>query len=157
MTAALEAATAAGPPRERLHALALGLFDAIDDHSWVAAQLSSGRYLSGYPTIFDRFGQQVDGLGVPRARQFRATSVSVAYVVGAAGQNAANATAARAQPSGDRAGYLAEAARAWADLDPQRYPFASAVADQFREHDDRADFLAGVEVIVAGFSSLGQV
>jgi hypothetical protein len=43
---------------------------------------------------------------------------------------------------------------AWADLDPGEYPFTRNVADQLRDHDDRVQFLDGVDLILAGISSL---
>jgi hypothetical protein len=39
--------------------------------------------------------------------------------------------------------------KAWAELDPDDYSFTRAVADQMREHDDRAEFLAGITLVLA--------
>jgi hypothetical protein len=64
------------------------------------------------------------------------------YILGAAGQNAANAGVL--EPGADRGEYLGAVSRAWAELDPDDYSFTRTVADQMREHDDRAEFLAGI-------------
>ncbi|GAA1231950.1 TetR/AcrR family transcriptional regulator [Kitasatospora nipponensis] len=148
----------AGSPQEGIRAVALGLFEAIDAHPWLATQLSGqlSRSPSGpvAPRIFESFGRQVGALGVPERDWFTATSVLVHYVLGAAGQNAANAASARALgPEVDRAEILGTVARAWGDLDPDDYPFTRAVADQLREHDDREQFLAGVDLVLTGITA----
>lgn len=73
------------------------------------------------------------------------------YVLGAAGQNAGNARVL--PPDGDRGAFLDAAATTWEKLDPDRYPFTRAVADQLRDHDDRAQFLAGVDLILTGIAT----
>jgi len=40
----------------------------------------------------------------------------------------------------------------WAKLDPEEYAFTRAVAEQMRTHDDRAEFLAGIDLILAGMT-----
>jgi hypothetical protein len=45
----------------------------------------------------------------------------------------------------------------WAQADPAQYPFVHQVATQLREHDDREQFLAGIDLILAGISdSIGR-
>ena len=69
-----------------------------------------------------------------------------------AGQNAANA---RLVPSGtDRTAFLAAVAARWEQLDPAEYPFVHQVATQLREHDDREQFLAGIDLILAGIATV---
>ena len=154
--AAIAAALAAEPegtsPQDRIRALALGLFDAVDEHPWVAAQLSETSWQTTTPRILERIGRQVDALGVPERSRFTATSVLVQYIVGAAAQNAANARILA--PGVDRDAFLDEAARAWEDLDPDDYPFTRAVADQMRRHDDREQFLAGIDLVLGGIAAL---
>jgi AcrR family transcriptional regulator len=143
------------PPQDKIRAVALGLFDAIDEHPWVAAQLSASSWQSTAPRIFESIGRQVRALGVPARSQFTATSVLMEYVLGAAGQNAANTAKARTLgPDANRSEYLDAVARAWAELDPDDYPFTRTVADQLREHDDRAEFLAGITLVLAGITAV---
>jgi AcrR family transcriptional regulator len=160
--AVVAAALAVGPdespgsPQEEVRAIALGLFDAIDAHPWLAAQLSTqfsrNPWGSVTPRIFERIGRQVQALGVPEAGWFTATSALVHYVLGAAGQNAANGRVGRLGV--DRSAFLDAAATAWEALDPDDHPFLRAVADQVRDHDDRAQFLAGVDLILAGVTAV---
>jgi len=142
------------PPRDRIRAVALGLFDAIEEHPWVAAQLSTGSYQSTTPRIFESIGRQVRALGVPESSQFTAASVLVEYILGAAAQNAANAAKARTLADVDRGEFLDAVSRAWAELDPDDYSFTRTVADQLREHDDRAEFLAGITLVLAGITAV---
>jgi AcrR family transcriptional regulator len=160
---ALATATAGSTPSPRspqdgIRAVALGLYDAMDEHPWLATQLSTqlSRSPSGpvAPRIFDSVGRQVLALGVPEGSWFTATSVLVHYVLGAAGQNAANTASARALgPDMNRTEFLDTVSRAWEGLDPDEYPFARAVANQMRAHDDHDQFLAGLDLVLAGITT----
>jgi hypothetical protein len=78
--------------------------------------------------------------------------VLVNYILGVAGQNAANARAL-ANSRMDRSTFLATVAARWAQLDPARYPSVHKAHTQLREHDDREQFLAGVDLILAGIEA----
>lgn len=146
-----------GTAQDEVRAVALGLFEAIDDHPWLATQLTAQFARSPWgsvtPRIFESLGRQVRALGVPEGRWFTATSALVHYILGASGQNAANSASGRAlEPGVDRAQFLDAVSTAWEELDPDEYPFTRAVAAQVREHDDREQFLAGVDLILAGIT-----
>ncbi|TCK25547.1 TetR/AcrR family transcriptional regulator [Pseudonocardia endophytica] len=145
-----------GSPEEEIRAVALGLFEAIDDHPWLATQLSTelARNPRGTvaPRIFDAVGRRVRALGVPERGWFTASSALVHYVLGAAGQNVANAGAA--DPGIDRSAFLDSVSAEWEALDADDFPFASAVAGQMRDHDDREQFLAGVDLVLAGITTV---
>ncbi|MFG2793825.1 TetR/AcrR family transcriptional regulator [Streptomyces sp. NPDC048419] len=151
-------ATPAKAPREEIRAVALGLFDAIEAHPWLATQLA-GQFArnppqSVTPRIFEGIGRQVQALSVPESSWFTATSALVHYVLGAAGQNAANVARGRTLgPDADRGEYLDAVSRTWEELDPDAYPFTRAVAAQVRDHDDRDQFLAGVDLILTGITA----
>lgn len=150
----------AEPPasaQEVIRSVALGLFDTIDEHPWLATQLATqlSRSPSVTPRILESIGQQVRALGVPQGSWFTAASALMHYILGAAGQNAANGAAGRVLgPDMDRDEYLDATSKAWKELDPEAYPFTRAVADEMRAHDDRAEFLAGVDLILAGITSV---
>ncbi len=144
--------SAESPPRERIRAVALALFDAIDEHPWVAAQLSAGSWQAAAPRIFESIGRQVRALGVPRGEWFTVASVLVQYILGAAAQNAANAQVLG--PGVDRADALGAMAATWEELDPEDWPFTRTVAGQMAEHDDREQFLAGIDLALAGVDAL---
>ena len=142
-------------PHDRIRAVALALYDVLDDHPWLAAQLSTqlSRSPSGSVTtrIFESLGRPISALGVPESVWFVATSALMYYVLGAGGQNAANARVAGLDA--DRAGFLDAASSGWEALDPDDYPFTRAVADQLRDHDDREQFLAGITLVLAGVTA----
>ncbi|MGW5718983.1 TetR/AcrR family transcriptional regulator [Amycolatopsis sp. NPDC003865] len=142
-----------GDPREALRTVALRLFDAIDAHPWVGAQLSREPWRPALLEIYESTGRLLDALGVPAAALFDAAGALVNYVLGVAGQNAANARVL-AFGEADRAAFLAKVAAQWAELDPEEYPFVHRVSAQLREHDDRAQFLAGVDIFLAGIAAL---
>ncbi|MGW7260189.1 TetR/AcrR family transcriptional regulator [Streptomyces sp. NPDC054834] len=155
-TEAVVATTIAGDdtdatPQEVIRALALGVFDAIDAHPWVGTQLAHAPGQSPMLRVFERIGRQVQALRVPRAAQFTAASALLNYILGVAGQNAANARTL--QPDTDRAEFLDAVATAWEELDPDQYAFTRNVAGQLRRHDDRAEFLAGIDLILTGITT----
>lgn len=47
----------------------------------------------------------------------------------------------------DRSVFLATVAAQWAQLDPAKYSSVHAARTQLREHDDREQFLAGIDLI----------
>lgn len=147
------------PPQDAIRAVALGLFDAIDEHPWLATQLqtqlSRNPWGAVTPRIFESIGRPVRALGVPEGAWFTATSALAHYILGAAGQNSVNAVnAGKLGPDVDRAEFLDSVSRAWGELDPDDYPFTRAVADQLREHDDREQFLAGVDLVLSGINTV---
>lgn len=135
-------------PRAAIRALAAGIFDAMDAHPWVGAQLHRSPEQSAMLDLFEGVGAQLQALGIPERAQFDAAATLVSFTLGVAGQNAANA---RRVPQGtDRAAYLAAVVAHWTGNDPAQYPFVHGIASQLREHDDRAQFLAGIEMILSG-------
>jgi AcrR family transcriptional regulator len=139
-------------PREAIRAIALGVFDAIDAHPWVGAQLSREPWQFAVLQIFEGVGGQLQALGVPERAQFDCASALVNYVLGLAAQYAAGARLI--PPDTDRTAFLAAAAARWTQLDPAQYPFAHQVAAQLPEHDDREQYLAGIDLILAGIATV---
>ncbi|MEW2164560.1 TetR family transcriptional regulator [Streptomyces sp. NPDC007084] len=138
-------------PQDAIRALALGVFDAIDHHPWVGTQLARAPWQTPMMRVFEHTGRQVQALGVPEAARFTAASVLLNYVLGVAGQNAENARSA--PPGTDRTEFVDAAASQWAELDPEEYAFTRSVAGQLRRHDDREEFLAGIDIILAGITA----
>jgi len=138
-------------PQEAVRALALGVFDAIDVHPWIGTQLARAPAQTPLLRVFEHLGRQVQALGVPQAAQFTAASTLLNYVLGVGGQNAANAR--DHQPGTTREEFLGDVATTWANLDPEEYAFTRNVADQLRDHDDREEFVAGIDLILAGITA----
>jgi hypothetical protein len=98
--------------------------------------------------IFEIFGGQLQVLGVPGLAQFDCASALLNYVLGLAGQYAA--AVRLLPPDTDRTAFLTSLAARWTQLDPVQYPFLHQVATQLPGHDDREQFLAGIDLILAG-------
>src|SRR5882757_1108302 len=139
-------------PQAIIRSLALGMFDAIDAHPWVGSALIRAELQSPMVRIVERIGQQVRALGVPDEQQWEAVSALFSYILGVGGKNAANGQLARTRGI-DRAEFLEAMSNVWLQLDPQEYPFVRSAAGQLRAHDDRMDFLAGINLILKGIES----
>ena len=144
--------TAVTTPQATIRAVALGLFDLISEHPWVGSALTSSPELSPIVRILERIGQQIRALGVPDKQQWASVGALMAYILGVSRQNAANGELARTRGL-DRADFLEALSTAWSLLDPREYPFARSVARQIRDHDDRKDYLAGIDLILSGIKS----
>lgn len=140
-------------PRAAIRSIALGMFDAIDAHPWVGAQLSREPWQTAILDIFEGIGERLQTLGVPERAQFDAASALLNYILGVAGQNAARARA-HADVT-DRSAFLAAVVTRWTQQhDPAMYPFVHQAARQLSEHDDREQFLAGIDLILAGIATV---
>ncbi|MCF0096205.1 TetR/AcrR family transcriptional regulator [Micromonospora sp. MH99] len=153
ITNVLSGTVTTGGPRETLRLLALGLFDAIDAHPWVGAELSRQPWRPALLDFYESIGSLLDALAVPEGARFDAAGTLVNYVLGVAVQNAANARHL-ADGDTDRGAFLNTTAEQWAHLDPGRYPFVHATVTQLREHDDREQFLAGIDIFLTGIAAL---
>jgi AcrR family transcriptional regulator len=142
-------------PRETLRALALGLFDAIDAHPWVGAQLTREPWRPTLLDVYESISRQLQALDVPERALSDSAGVLVNYILGVAGQNAANVRAL-ATSKMDRSAFLAAVAAQWAQLDPARYPSVHRARTHLREHDDREQFLAGIDLILAGIETVNR-
>ncbi|MFJ7626904.1 TetR/AcrR family transcriptional regulator [Streptomyces sp. NPDC097595] len=149
---ALSEVAAGAEPREAIRAIALGAFDAIDAHPWVGTQLSIEPWHSAALRIFEAVGQRLDALGVPERAQFDCASALVSYILGLAGQYAA--AARRLAPGTERTAFLDGFATQWSRLADTEYPFLRKVAPQLRDHDDREQFLAGVDLWLTGIGGV---
>jgi hypothetical protein len=149
----MSGAVADADPRAALRALALGLFDAIAAHPWVGAEFSRQPWRPALLDFYEGVGSLLDALGVPEKARFDAAGALVNYVLGVAAQNASNARL-RAGGDTDRGAFLEDVATLWAQVDQGRYPFVHAAATRLGEHDDREQFLAGVDIFLAGITAL---
>jgi AcrR family transcriptional regulator len=146
---------AAAEPRPALRSLAVRLFDAIVAHPWIGAQLNRDPLRLALLDIYESISEQLRALDVPQRALSDSAGVLVNYILGVAGHNAANARAL-ASSKMDRSAFLAAAAARWAQLDPARYPSVHKAGTQLLEHDDREQFLAGIDLILAGIETVNR-
>jgi AcrR family transcriptional regulator len=140
-------------PQDTIRAIALGVFDAIDAHPWVGTQLAGEPWQSAMLQIFEGIGGRLHALGVPERAQFNSATALVSYILGLAAQYAAGARLIPRET--DRSDFLATIAARWTTQhDPAQFPFVHQVAAQLPEHDDREQFLAGIDLILAGIGTV---
>ncbi|WP_433832945.1 TetR/AcrR family transcriptional regulator [Actinoplanes sp. CA-015351] len=137
-------------PEQAIRALALGIFNAIDAHPWVGTQLSHAPLQPAVFRIWKSLGVQLQRLGVPGPARADAGSALVNYVLGAAAQHAAGARQVTSDT--DRKAYLQSLAAQWAHDDPD--PLVRETAAELHEHDDREQFLAGLNIFLTGVTAL---
>lgn len=152
MNAPLASLTPGATPQAIIRLLALAMFDAMDEHPWIGSALTRAPGQSPMVRIVERIGQQIRILGVPKKEHWVTVSALLNYILGVGGRNAANGQFARTQGL-DRTDFLEAVSTAWSQLDPEEYPFARGLAAQLRSHDDRKDFLAGIDLILRGIGS----
>jgi AcrR family transcriptional regulator len=136
-------------PGDTIRAVAAGLFDAIAAHPWVGAALGQAPADMPMVRILEKLGPQVQALGLPEERLWAVVGALLNYILGVGSRHAANVQLSRTRGIA-RADFLDLVATTWSRLDQQQYPFTHGVARQVRGHDDRVDFLAGIDLILAG-------
>ncbi|MBJ7288445.1 helix-turn-helix domain-containing protein [Williamsia sp.] len=144
--------TADDRPAEAIRRISLGVFDAIDAHPWVGTHLSREPWQTAMLRIWEGLGGRLPALGVPEHHRFDAASAIVSYVLGVAGQNAANARRDFGDVT-DRSHVLGAVADRWAAMDDDEFPFVRYLSTRLRDHDDREQFLAGVDIFLAGIAA----
>lgn len=140
-------------PIATLRDLALALFAAMEAHPWLAAYLL--RDVGMQPNsirLYERFGQELLRLDLTRRQRFHAVSAIVNYVVGVGAEmgHAPDRVEVDADGAIDREAYLAAAVQEWRELDETEFPFVHEVAAEFEQHEDREQFVAGLDLMLAG-------
>ena len=140
-----------GDPIGDLRAIAVTLFDAIVDRPWLGAYAmrDTGRQVHSL-RLYEKLGEQVMRLGLTPRQSFHATSAVVGFVIGTAADMGQEPPAIVASGEMDRAEYLAEATAEWRALDAADFPFIHHIVDEFAVHDDRDQFRAGLDLLLAG-------
>jgi AcrR family transcriptional regulator len=142
-------------PQDVIRTMALGVFDAIHTHPWVGGSLSRNPWQYAVLRMLEGVGGQVQALGVPERAQFNAATALMSFILGLAGQYAAGARffPGHTDRAAFRKAFLETIAAKWTQLDPTEHPFVRQVATVLPEHDDREQFLAGIDLILAGIEN----
>lgn len=148
----MDAPLVGATPQAIIRTLALGMFDAIDAHPWIGSALTRAPGQLPMVRILERIGRQVSALGVPGEDQWATVGALLNYILGVGAQNAANGQLGRMRGI-DRSDFLDAVATTWSQLDPDAYAFTRSMAAHLRGHDDRRDFLAGIDLILSGIEA----
>ncbi len=138
-------------PIADIRSIAVALFDGVVDRPWLAAYFL--RNSSVQPTslaIYEHLGQQTLRLDLTTRQRFHAVSAIIGYVIGSATDLGQEPPEAVVQGSVTREAFLADAAQQWRDLDPDEFPFVHQIVDEFATHVDADQFLAGLDLLLAG-------
>ncbi|GIT79715.1 TetR family transcriptional regulator [Leifsonia sp. LS1] len=142
---------ASDDPIAELRTIAHVLFDTLADRPWLGAYAmrDTGRQTHSL-MLYERIGEQVMRLGLTARQSFYAASAVVGFVIGTAADMGQELPDAVTSGELDQREYLAEATRQWRALDPARYPFIHHIVDEFSVHEDRDQFRAGLDLLLAG-------
>lgn len=138
-------------PIDDIRSIAVALFDGVVDRPWLAAYFL--RNTSVQPSslaIYEHLGEQTLRLDLTPQQQFHAVSAITGYVIGTATDLGQEPPEAVVQGSVTREAFLADAADQWRALDPDEFPFVHHIVDEFATHDDADQFLAGLDLLLAG-------
>lgn len=150
---AVTAAAGNTEPQQAIRAIAVSVFEAFNAHPWVGTQLAREPWQSAMLHLFEGIGRQLQQLGVPDQALFNSATTLTSYIVGLAAQYAAGARLNLREK--DRSEFLATVAAQWtARHDAADYPFVHQQATQLADHDDREQYVAGINLILAGIETL---
>lgn len=146
-----EPLTHGSDPIANLRGLALALFDECVRRPWFGQfMLRNAGLQPNSMMMFDRFGQQLMRLPLTPRQRFHTVSSIISYVVGVAVDLAQPPPREFLESGLEPSEFLAMYAERWRSLDPQRYPFAHEVADEFATHDDVDVFRSGLDLLLDG-------
>lgn len=138
-------------PIADLREMAITLFDAMIDRPWLSAYFMRNTDVQGHSLrLYEKLGQQTQRLDLTPRQRFHAVSAIVGVVVGTAADLGAELPQELLDGEVNRVEYLSRYAESWRRLDAAQFPFVHEIADEFAEHDDRDQFLAALELTLAG-------
>jgi AcrR family transcriptional regulator len=133
-------------PRQSLRMLVLAIFDALTAHPWVGIQLGREPMQPAVLRIWKGLGMQLQRLGLTGDALSNAGAALVNYLLGASAQYAATFDQHNDQVK--RQAYLEAFAAELIQIDSDTIAHETAAA--LVEHDDREQFLAGINIFLAG-------
>jgi AcrR family transcriptional regulator len=140
-----------GDPIEDLRVIALAMFDAIVDRPWLGAYVLRDTATQIHSLqLYERIGEQVMRLELTPRQSFHATSAVVGYVIGTAADMGQQPPEAVVSGELSKDQYMAGAAAQWRALDPAQFPYIHHIIDEFDGHDDRDQFVGGLDLLLAG-------
>ncbi|MFD0312975.1 TetR/AcrR family transcriptional regulator [Streptomyces flavalbus] len=149
--AAVEQQPDSDDPIADLRAMAVALFDAIVDRPWLSAYFMRNTDVQGNSLrLYERLGRQTLRLDLTPRQRFHAVSAITSVVVGTAADLGAELPQELLDGEVDRDEHLGRFAEAWRSLDADEFPFVRQIADEFATHDDRDQFLAALDLTLAG-------
>ncbi|WP_328674615.1 TetR/AcrR family transcriptional regulator [Streptomyces sp. NBC_00328] len=148
---AVEGQTGSGDPIDDLRVMAVTLFDAIVDRPWLGPHFMRGTDVQGNSLrLYEKLGQQTLRLDLTPQQRFYAVSAIVGVVVGNAADLGQEPPQEVLDGYVDRDEFLGRYTETWRALDAEEYPFVRDIVDEFDGHDDKEQFLAALDLTLAG-------
>ncbi|GAA1594646.1 TetR/AcrR family transcriptional regulator [Actinoplanes couchii] len=135
-------------PEARIRALALSVYDTLDQHTWAAPHVVAVHTMPHTMRLLERIGGMIAETRLPVRRRFAVATAIFIYLTSVTAQDAGRAVAAG--PDSTRDDMLRHEAQQWAALDPETFPFVTRIAEDLGHHDDRDQFLTGLDLILDG-------
>lgn len=133
-------------PNRAIRDLSLAIFDALDAHPWVGAQLAREPLQPAVLRIWKTIAGRLRDLGVHGAARSDAGAALASYIFGSAARFAAGAR--HSTDEIERQRYLDALAAAWTEQDADQV--VQQAAAHLRAHDDREQYLAGIAIFLRG-------
>jgi hypothetical protein len=138
-------------PIDELRVIAETLFDAMVDRPWLGAQFMYDAFFQGnFLRIYEELGQRTLRLDLTPRQRFHAVSAIVSAVIGNASGLGQEPPQEVLDGTVDRDEFLGRYAKTWRGLDAEEYPFVQNIVDEFDGHDDKEQFLAALDLTLAG-------
>jgi AcrR family transcriptional regulator len=149
--AAVDARTEGDDPYDELRVLAVALFDAIADRPWMGANFLRNIGVPGNALrLYDRLGQPMLRLDLTPRQRFYAASAVAGVVISNAVDVGQEPPREVVEGTVSREEFLGRYAQTWRELDAVEYPFMHDIVEEFDGHDDKEQFLAALELTLAG-------
>ena len=138
-------------PIDDLRAMAVTLFDAVVDRPWLGTQVMHNIAIQGNTLrLYEKLGQQTLRLDLTPRQRFHAVSAVVGVVIGNAADMGQEPPQEVVDGTVDRDEFLGRYAETWRTLDAEDFPFVHDIVEEFDGHDDKEQFLAALELTLAG-------
>jgi AcrR family transcriptional regulator len=134
--------------RDGLRTAGAAIYEMIEAHPWVAEVMNDDPRSPIVMILWDRIGQLLTAVGLDADTAFYAGSALMS-LIGAAGASAVR----EAHSKEDRDTRLGRAAGELAALDPAEFPFIISTISTYRRHNERDQFLGGLDLVLDGIAS----
>ncbi|MBM7519085.1 TetR/AcrR family transcriptional regulator [Nocardioides nitrophenolicus] len=129
--------------------ISLALFAQIDEHPWLAgqSQLGTGNRPNGL-RVWEQVGRALATMGLSPRQQFHGSTAITGYVGGVGAAMAAQDEAADLTLSKEE--QFDRLVARWQGEEYDELPWIRSMTEQFRRHDDLAQFAAGLDLLILG-------
>ncbi|TDP54639.1 TetR family transcriptional regulator [Kocuria sp. AG109] len=131
-----------------LRRLSLCLFTQMLEHRWLAEQLiHAGPDEEHALRTWERTGRILQRMELSTAQQFHASLAVTNY---ASGMGAEISQRQSEEEDADVEQMFREQLERWGHTSTEQFPFVHSVLGEFHRHDDRTEYIAGLELLLGG-------